>query len=136
MASFLSRNASLPPVAYSLERLYLGENSLTEDNIHSLSFLHELRVLNLSFNHIQVIPGGFLKNLGNLQELYLSGNDLTALPTEDLPVLSNLRVLYLNGNNLQSLPQELGKIQTLQVLDVGSNILKYNINNWEFDWNW
>lgn len=134
--SFFSRNALLPPVTYSLERLYLGENSLTEDNIHSLSFLRELRVLNLSFNHIQVIPNAFLKNLVNLQELYLSGNDLTALPTEDLPLLSNLRVLYLNGNNLQSLPQELGKIQTLQVLDVGSNILKYNINNWEFDWNW
>ena len=71
-----------------------------------------------------------------LEELYLSGNTLTALPTEDLPSLLELRVLYLNGNKLQSLPRELGDIPALQVLDVGSNILKYNINNLEFDWNW
>ncbi|KIP03447.1 hypothetical protein PHLGIDRAFT_130133 [Phlebiopsis gigantea 11061_1 CR5-6] len=134
-ASSLGRTA-LPPLAYALERLYLGENRLNEDHLHPLTVLHELRVLNLSFNHLQVVPNAFLKNLIHLQELYLSGNDLTALPTEDLPLLSSLRVLYLNGNNLQSLPQELGKIQTLQVLDVGSNALKYNINNWEFDWNW
>ena len=44
--------------------------------------------------------------------------------------------LFLNGNRLQSLPQELGKIQELMILDVGSNLLKYNTANWEFDWNW
>lgn len=144
-SSYLERKTSttssiasrtVPPLAYSLERLYLGENRLTEDHLHPLTLLRELKVLNLSFNHIQVIPNSFLKNLTHLQELYLSGNALTALPTEDLPSLSNLKVLYLNGNKLQSLPQELGKIKKLQVLDVGSNVLKYNINNWEFDWNW
>ncbi|EKM54878.1 uncharacterized protein PHACADRAFT_259045 [Phanerochaete carnosa HHB-10118-sp] len=133
-ASSLGRGA--PPLVASLKRLYLGENRLTEDHLHPLTLLRELRVLNLSFNHIQVIPNAFLTNLQHLEELYLSGNMLTALPTEDLPSLSNLRVLYLNGNKLQSLPQELGKIRELQVLDVGSNVLKYNINNWEFDWNW
>lgn len=133
-ASSLGRG--IPALAFSLKRLYLGENRLTEDHLHPLTLLRELRVLNLSFNHIQVIPNAFLKNLTHLEELYLSGNSLTALPTEDLPSLSSLRVLYLNGNKLQSLPQELGKIPALQVLDVGSNVLKYNINNWEFDWNW
>lgn len=133
-ASSLGRAA--PPLAVSLKRLYLGENRLTEDHLAPLMLLRDLRVLNLSFNHIQVIPSGFVKNLCYLEELYLSGNLLTALPTEDLPSLSRLRVLYLNGNKLQSLPQELGKIKALQVLDVGSNVLKYNINNWEFDWNW
>ena len=127
---------SVPPMAQSLKKLYLGENRLTEDHLHPLTLLRGLEVLNLSFNHIQVIPTAFLKNLTHLAELYLSGNALTALPTEDLPSLSELKVLYLNGNKLQSLPQELGRIKGLEVLDVGSNMLKYNINNWEFDWNW
>ncbi|GJE90159.1 adenylate cyclase-like protein [Phanerochaete sordida] len=144
LSGYLERKASsasslgrgVPALAMSLKRLYLGENKLTEEHLGPLMLLRELRTLNLSFNHIQVIPNSFLKTFGHLEELYLSGNALTALPTEDLPLLSRLRVLYLNGNKLQSLPQELGKIKALQVLDVGSNVLKYNINNWEFDWNW
>lgn len=127
---------TLPPLAFSLEKLYLEENRLTEDSLHPLTLLRELKVLNLSFNDIQVIPPSFLRHLTHLEELYLSGNNLTALPTEDLPALTNLKSLFLNGNRLQSLPQELGKIHTLQILDVGSNLLKYNTANWEFDWNW
>ncbi|KAI0784617.1 adenylate cyclase-like protein [Abortiporus biennis] len=125
-----------PPLAHSLEKLYLGENSLTEDSLHPLIVLKCLKVLNLSFNDIQEIPSGFLKHLPNLEELYLSGNNLSTLPTEDIHRLTDLRVLFLNGNKLQTLPHELGKLKKLTILDVGSNMLKYNINNWEFDWNW
>jgi adenylate cyclase len=71
-----------------------------------------------------------------LEELYLSGNRLASIPTEDLPRLKCLSTLFLNGNKLQTLPQELCKVKKLANLDVGSNFLKYNINNWEFDWNW
>lgn len=60
----------------------------------------------------------------------------TSIPSEDLHRMTNLSVLYLNGNKLHTLPQELGKVKSLKVLDVGSNLLKYNVNNWEFDWNW
>ncbi len=72
----------------------------------------------------------------HLEELYLSGNKLLSIPVEDLPKLKRLTTLFLNGNRLQTLPQELGKVESLRILDVGSNQLKYNINNWEFDWNW
>ncbi|KZP34212.1 L domain-like protein [Athelia psychrophila] len=130
------RSIAIPPLTYSLERLYIGENLLTEDSILPLTMLKELRVLNLSFNEIQEIPPSFFQNLTKLEELYLSGNKLTSLPAEDLPGLTQLSVLLLNGNKLQTLPHELGKISTLSVLDVGSNILRYNINNWQFDWNW
>ncbi|KAF9227119.1 hypothetical protein BS17DRAFT_727058 [Gyrodon lividus] len=125
-----------PPLAYSLERLYVGENRLTDAALPPFTILKELRVLNLSFNEIQETPSTFLRNLTKLEELYLSGNQLTSIPTEDLPRLTRLRVLFLNGNKLQTLPQELGKVQSLTVIDVGSNTLRYNINNWEFDWNW
>ena len=126
----------LPPIVYSLERLYLGENRLTDENLQAVSLLQELRVLNLSFNDIQEMPVSFFRNMMSLEELYLSGNKLSAIPTEDLHRLTKLQVLFLNGNKLQTLPQELGKLSNLTVLDVGSNILKYNIFNWEFDWNW
>jgi adenylate cyclase len=126
----------LPPLAHSLEKLYLGENRFTDEVLHPLTILRELRVLNLSFNEIQEMPPTFFQNLTKLEELYMSGNKLTSIPTEDLPRLTRLSVLFLNGNRLQTLPQELGKVQSLTVLDVGSNLLKYNINNWEFDWNW
>ncbi|KAI0075659.1 PP2C-domain-containing protein [Panus rudis PR-1116 ss-1] len=127
---------SLPPLAYSLEKLYLGENRLSEDVLHPLLLLRELKVLNLSFNDIQELPRGFFKNLAHLRELYLSGNKLSVLPSEDLHQLRELRVLFINGNKLQTLPRELGRVHTLTMLDVGSNVLKYNINNYEFDWNW
>ncbi|KAK0230434.1 adenylate cyclase [Armillaria fumosa] len=127
---------SMPPLAYSLEKLYLGENQFTDEVLLPLTIFRELRVLNLSFNEIQDLPTTFFRYLTKLEELYLSGNKLTAIPTEDLPKLTKLSVLFLNGNKLQTLPQELGKIKSLMTLDVGSNILRYNINNWEFDWNW
>jgi adenylate cyclase len=127
---------SRPPLAYSLERLFLGENKLGDEALGLLGFFTELRVLNLSFNEIQELPPSFFRNITKLEEVYLSGNSLSTIPTEDLHRLTRLQVLFLNGNKLQTLPQELGKIQSLAALDVGSNVLKYNINNWEFDWNW
>ena len=138
IASTLVDNIRLnyPPLVYSLEKLYLGENCLTDNVILPLMIFKELRVLNLSFNEIQDLPPSFFRNMVYLEELYLSGNKLTSIPTEDLPRLSRLTTLYLNGNKLHTLPQELGKVAYLTILDVGSNFLKYNINNWEFDWNW
>lgn len=127
---------ALPPLAYSLERLSIGENRLTEEAIPPFTILKELRVLNLSFNEIQELPSSFLRNLQQLEELYLSGNQLTSIPTEDLVKMTRLSVLYLNGNKFQTLPAELGKIPSLTIIDAGSNLLRYNIHNWEFDWNW
>lgn len=127
---------TLPALASSLEKLYVGENSLTADSLHPLALLKELRVLNLSFNNIQQLPSSFFRNLTQLRELYLSGNTISAIPTENLQHMTKLEVLFLNGNKLQTLPREISKLTNLSVMDVGSNVLKYNINNWEFDWNW
>lgn len=127
---------ALPPLAYSLERLSIGENRLTDEALPPFTILKELRVLNLSFNEIQELPTSFLRNLQQLEELYLSGNQLTSIPTEDLVKMTRLSVLFLNGNKFQTLPAELGKIPSLTIIDAGSNLLRYNIHNWEFDWNW
>ncbi|KAF7321179.1 Adenylate cyclase [Mycena chlorophos] len=137
--SVISLDADIPPLAHSLESLYLGENRFTNEVLLPLIFLKELRVLNLSFNDIPNMPPTFFRRLTKLEEVFLSGNALMNIPSEDLvslPKLTRLTTLFLNGNSLQTLPQELGKVKSLTILDVGSNLLKYNINNWEFDWNW
>lgn len=129
---------SAPPLALRLRGLYLADNRITDDVFHPISLLVELRTLNLSFNEILEIPPWTLRKNRSLVALYLSGNKLTSLPAEDLATesLRSLRVLHVNGNKLQSLPAELSSIVRLTILDVGSNILKYNINNWRYDWNW
>ncbi|KAJ7031746.1 adenylate cyclase [Mycena alexandri] len=132
----VSSTPNIPPLAHSLEMLYLAENSLTDEMLHPLMILKALRVLNLSFNDIQELPSNFFKHLTRLEEVFLSGNRLTHLPSEDLPSLDRLSTLFLNGNHLQHLPQELGKVKSLTLLDVGNNMLKYNINNLDYDWNW
>ncbi|KAG8834480.1 cysteinyl-tRNA synthetase [Serendipita sp. 399] len=124
------------PLELSLQKLYLSDNLFRDDTIHFLSRLSQLRVLNISFNELQDLSSTLLSRLPFLEELYLSGNKLSALPVEGMQGLTRLHTLYLNGNRLQTLPSALNKIPTLTVLDVGSNNLRYNINNWHFDWNW
>ncbi|TFK44092.1 hypothetical protein BDQ12DRAFT_701704 [Crucibulum laeve] len=132
----LTSGRALPSLVHSLQKLYLGENRLTEDVIAPLMILKELHVLNLSFNEIQDLPPTFFRNMTKLEEIYLSGNKLMSIPAEDLPGLTKLTTLFLNGNKLQTLPRELTEVRNLKVVDAGSNLLKYNINNLEFDWNW
>ncbi|KAG0249530.1 cysteinyl-tRNA synthetase, partial [Mortierella polycephala] len=131
-----SRGAHIAPLARSLQTLCLGDNRLPDDVFYPLSQFAFLEVLNLSHNYIADIPRGKIPNQGNLLELYLSGNQLTNLPADDIESLRNLRVLHVGGNKLTTLPAELGKINHLAVLDVGCNMLKYNISNWPYDWNW
>ncbi|OLL24056.1 Adenylate cyclase, partial [Neolecta irregularis DAH-3] len=133
VVSFSRMNTTM---AATLRTLLLGDNRYSDDVFQELSVLTELRVLNLSFNEIIEVPPSALGRLQNLVELYLSGNELNSLPAEDFERIPTLRILHVNANKLQTLPAELGKIRRLLVLDVGSNSLKYNINNWPYDWNW
>ncbi|KAI9470923.1 MAG: hypothetical protein EXX96DRAFT_643928 [Benjaminiella poitrasii] len=132
---FASPRNHPPPLSLSLRQLLLGDNRLTDDVWSPLSLFIELRTLNLSFNDLYEIPPEGLCHQ-HLYELYLSGNQLTSLPADDIERLQYLRVLAVNGNKLQTLPAEIGKLRKLLVLDVGNNVLKYNIANWPYDWNW
>jgi Leucine-rich repeat (LRR) protein/serine/threonine protein phosphatase PrpC len=132
---FASPRNHPPPLSLSLRQLFLGDNLLTDDIWSPLSLFLELRTLNLSFNDLYEVPANGLCHQ-HLYELYLSGNQLTSLPADDIEKLQYLRVLAVNGNKLQTLPAEIGKLRKLLVLDVGNNVLKYNIANWPYDWNW
>ncbi|EED21998.1 adenylate cyclase AcyA [Talaromyces stipitatus ATCC 10500] len=120
----------------SLRNLYLADNRLEDDVFRELAFLPELRVLNLSYNALTEVPQGYLKRWQNLTDIFLSGNELASLPSDDLEETSNLKTIHLNGNRFQVLPAELCKVSKLAILDVGSNLLKYNVSNWPYDWNW
>lgn len=124
------------PLRYSLVLLRLADNRLTDEVFSVLALLSELEVLNVSMNDLYEVPGGALPHLTELRELYLSGNKLSSLPADDLERLERLCVLYINGNKLTTLPAELGRLKQLRALDVGNNLLKYNIANWHYDWNW
>ncbi|KAI9473701.1 MAG: hypothetical protein EXX96DRAFT_621335 [Benjaminiella poitrasii] len=132
---FASPRNHPPPLSLSLRYLFLGDNRFTDDIWSPLSLFLELRTLNLCFNDLYEIPPEGLCHQ-HLYELYLSGNHLASLPADDIEKLSYLRVLAVNGNKLQTLPAEIGKLRKLLVLDVGNNVLKYNISNWPYDWNW
>lgn len=123
-------------LADSLLSLTLSDNRLSDDCFEAISLLIQLKSLNISYNDILEIPEGGLASLLKLTELYLSGNGLTKLPADDLEDLSCLRLLYLNNNKLSTIPAELSKLKNLTYLDVGSNLLRYNISNWPYDWNW
>ncbi|ANB15511.1 adenylate cyclase [Sugiyamaella lignohabitans] len=125
-----------PCLSHSLSILRAADNRFNDDCYQELSLLSELQVLNLSYNELVDIPYGALGRLTRLRELYLSGNNLSSLPADDFQNTKTLRVFYVNSNKLHSLPAEVGKISHLQVFDVGSNNLRYNINNWPYDWNW
>jgi len=129
-------NRMLTTFAGTLRHLYLADNRLQDEVFDELALLAELRILNLSYNILYDIPPRTLRRWPQLIELYLSGNDFTALPAEDLEEVSGLKVLHLNNNKFQVLPAELAKVQKLAVMDVGSNMLKYNVSNWPYDWNW
>lgn len=123
-------------LAGSLLVLLVADNQLSDTCFEEITLLSELQVLNLSYNDLLDIPTGALGRLTRLKELYISGNRLASLPSDDFEAVQSLRVFMANANKLHSLPAELGKITNLQVLDVGSNALRYNINNWPYDWNW
>jgi adenylate cyclase len=124
------------PISRNLREVSFADNRFDDQIMHYLADSPRLRVVNVSFNDIFEIPPGTISRWPHLEELYLSGCKLTTLPSEDLEKLQKLRVLHLNGNKLQTLPSELGALVSLQHLDVGSNVLKYNIANWPYDWNW
>jgi adenylate cyclase len=129
-------NRMITTFAGTLRHLYLADNRLQDEVFDELALLPELRILNLSYNILYDIPPRTLRRWPQLTELYLSGNDFTALPAEDLEEVSSLKVLHINNNKFQVLPAELAKVSKLAVMDVGSNMLKYNVSNWPYDWNW
>lgn len=131
-------NHLYPPLSFSLLNLSISENRFSSnlEALRNIAFLRSLLSLNLSYNDISDLPSGFFRGMVKLEEIYVCGNEITTLPAEDLGGLRELKVLFLSGNKLTVLPAELSRLKKLKKIDVSNNNLRYNINNYEFDWNW
>mmetsp|Transcript_9967 Transcript_9967/g.25757 ORF Transcript_9967/g.25757 Transcript_9967/m.25757 type:complete len:182 (+) Transcript_9967:2-547(+) len=100
--------------------------------------LGELRVLNLEFNKLKVLPASAFEGLAKLKVLWLTGNHyggdepeyermrkagnrLEALHKDVFAGLHNLQVLLLHHNRLTSLPEgifrDMDRLKVLKLLD-------------------
>lgn len=106
----------------TLKSLWVENNLLGRDFPSPILKCHQLTVLRLSCNKIEVMPDA-IKSLKNLEELAIDGNLLTQLPST-LGDLTQMRKLNLRGNKLVSIPEELGKLDKLELLSVNDNELE------------
>lgn len=103
-------------------RLDLTNTGLSSTPKSLLSCVH-VRRLNLSRNHIAMIPRSLCFSLRNLSSLSLFSNKLSSLP-QNIGSLSSLTVLDVANNQLTKLPASLFKVKGLLILNVSNNKLR------------
>jgi hypothetical protein len=104
--------------------LDLSESRITRlpDEFLQLS-LPRLKVLNLSYNQLSVLPHNFLADAKKLKKLELVGNKLRSLPEDFGLQWTRLRLLNISCNPIQELPTDFGStwinLQNLYLHDTG-----------------
>ncbi|MQM09406.1 hypothetical protein Taro_042277 [Colocasia esculenta] len=109
----------------SISKLFLNGNNLSDDSIswESISCLKSLTILNLSQNHLTILPS-VLGTLTSLVQLHVVNNKLTVLP-DDIGHLNQLQVLKAASNRIHSVPLSIGNCSSLIEVDLSSNFLNY-----------
>ena len=102
-----------------LVTLNLNDNDLEADCLAQLPV--QLQRLNLSNNHLMVIPQAGLAGLGNLHELNLSGNRL--ISTVGIGNLTALVDLNLDNNNLSEIAVDMALCVRLKHVSLKNNKL-------------
>ncbi|GAN10573.1 small GTP-binding protein [Mucor ambiguus] len=104
---------------YYMTTLDASRNQISTIHPSLLSCFTHLTQLNLSCNHLSVIPEAIL-GLDQLQQLYLSENQIEAMP-EAMPLcLAELTVLNLDSNRMSVLPDSIGHWKKLREFRLGS----------------
>ena len=106
----------------TLKSLWIENNLLGKEFPNPILKCHQLTVLRLSCNKIEIVPDA-IKSLKSLEEFAIDGNLLTQLPAS-IGDLTLLKKLNLRGNKLTSLPEEIGKLEKLELLSVNDNQLE------------
>uniref|UniRef100_A0A0E0KRW1 Plant intracellular Ras-group-related LRR protein 3 n=1 Tax=Oryza punctata TaxID=4537 RepID=A0A0E0KRW1_ORYPU len=104
-----------------LEELRLASNALISLP-DSIGLLLNLRILNVGSNRLRSLPDSISK-CRSLIELDASYNGLAYLPTNIGYELVNLRKLWVHMNKLRSLPSSICKMRSLYLLDAHFNEL-------------
>lgn len=104
-----------------LEELLLASNALVSLP-DSVGLLSNLKILNVSSNKLRTLPDSISK-CRSLVELDASYNGLTYLPTNIGYELVNLRKLWVHMNKLRSFPSSICEMQSLYLLDAHFNEL-------------
>jgi Leucine-rich repeat (LRR) protein len=99
--------------------LDLSNNELLNFPQDQIDVFASLLKLNISRNHIDVMPIGF-PYLYRLKALEVCCNDLKALPVE-LDKMKNLEILDISDNIIETLPERICKMPALKKLDCSDN---------------
>jgi Leucine-rich repeat (LRR) protein len=89
----------LPKVQDYLEELDCYENAIEDIGENAFEGFHKLRMIDLSFNGIRVVPKAFNKIGNSLVHLYLVNNKIKVI--ENLNDLPKLKMLELGSNRLR-----------------------------------
>ncbi|XP_027333745.1 plant intracellular Ras-group-related LRR protein 9-like [Abrus precatorius] len=86
----------------------------------SISQCRSLVELNASFNGLSYLPTNIGFELGNLQKLMIQLNKIRSLPSS-ICEMKSLRYLDAHFNELHGLPIAIGKLTSLEVINLSSN---------------
>ncbi|XP_004296158.1 PREDICTED: disease resistance protein At4g27190-like [Fragaria vesca subsp. vesca] len=113
-------------VCPNLQILLLNGNAvLSEIPEKFILNLKELRVLDLSYTDISVLPQSF-SLLTNLQALYLNGCD-KLIDISVVGKLKKLEILSIRDCSMGKLSREIGHLTNLRILDVNSSAIRFII---------
>ncbi|CAI8609862.1 unnamed protein product [Vicia faba] len=105
----------------NLEELNISTNIL-KSLPDSIGFLHKLKILNVSGNKLTSLPDS-ISQCRSLVELDASFNSLSYLPTNIGFELQNLQKLLISLNKIRSLPSSVCEMKSLRYLDAHFNEL-------------
>ncbi|XP_054163402.1 leucine-rich repeat protein SHOC-2-like [Oppia nitens] len=114
---------TIPRLVWKLNNLceLILNNCDLVDIPHKLQDLKtNLRILDLSKNHIKCIDGSFVVAMKHLKTLNLSHNQLQYIPLE-LKSMQSLEKLNVSHNELSSVVHSVGSISSLNDLDISHN---------------
>lgn len=106
-----------------LQKLEIANTSLTLLPSFQLA---QLKMLNVSSNHLTFVPANTLANLSDVRHLDLSHNELPAPPSAAWHSMHHLRTLNLAGNPISQVMNDsflgLDKLETLDITDIKANL--------------
>lgn len=111
------------PAAPSIKFLSLAGCKITQLYDDSFVGVPSVRILDLSMNLFPAIPYDMFTVMNKLNSLDVSGGRLRRLPAASLRDLLDLRKLYAGGNPLVYLNLFLGRISSLEVLEISGKEL-------------